>query len=142
MSMSCSEQVGIIRSQQKNIFSVEIISNSACSECHANSSCLMMDKKTKIIEVNAQSGYQIGETVSIEITNNQGLQAVLIGYFLPFLLMFLMMALAFFIFQNELIAGIVSILVLIPYYMVLFLLKKTLKKQFQFRLKKYFSNKL
>jgi len=35
--------------------------------------------------------------------------------------MFLMMALSFFIFQNELIAGVASILVLIPYYMVLFL---------------------
>jgi len=142
MSVTCSEQVGIIRSQQKNIFSVEIISSSACSACHANSSCSMMDKKTKIIEVNARSGYEIGETVCIEITSNQGLQAALIGYFLPFLLMVSTMALTFFIFQNELTAGIASILILIPYYVVLFFLKKILKQQFQFRLKKYFSNKL
>ena len=142
MSVSCSEQVGVIRSQQENIFCVEIISNSACSECHASATCTMMDRKTKMIELNAESGYEIGETVLIEIANEQGLRAVLIGYFLPFIFMILMMVVVFYIFQNELLAGMASILILIPYYAVLFFLKNKLKKQFQFRLKRYSSNKL
>src|SRR3989339_1942695 len=135
MKAACSEQVGVIRSQQENIFSVEVISSSACSECHASSACTMMDKKIKMIEVNAQSGYAVGDRVLIEITNEQGLYAVLIGYFLPFVLMVLVMVIAFAIFRNELLAGVCAILILAPYYTVIFFLKKKLTKQFQFRLK-------
>lgn len=109
----------------------------ACSECHAKSLCSIADKKEKIIEViSSDPTLKVGDRVIIYGESSIGLQAVLLAFIIPFVLIFL----ALFIFQhfieNELIAGILAILVLVPYYLILFLSNKRLKNKFQFKIKK------
>jgi len=131
------EHSGIVEQIDGDQIKVLIMQQSACSECHAKSLCSIADKKEKIIEViSSDPTLKVGDKVIIYGESSIGLQAVLLAFIIPFVLIFL----ALFIFQhfieNELIAGILAILVLVPYYLILFLSNKRLKNKFQFKIKK------
>ena len=131
------EHSGIVEQIDGDQIKVLIMQQSACSECHAKSLCSVADKKEKIIEViSSDPTLKVGDKVIIYGESSIGLQAVLLAFIIPFVLIFL----ALFIFQhfieNELIAGILAILVLVPYYLILFLSNKRLKNKFQFKIKK------
>ncbi|MBP8945059.1 MAG: SoxR reducing system RseC family protein [Paludibacteraceae bacterium] len=131
------EHSGIVEQINGEQIKVLIMQQSACSECHAKSLCSIADKKEKIIEViSSDPTLKVGDRVIIYGESSIGLQAVLLAFIIPFVLIFL----ALFIFQhfieNELIAGILAILVLVPYYLILFLSNKRLKNKFQFKIKK------
>ncbi|HRR62411.1 MAG TPA: SoxR reducing system RseC family protein [Paludibacteraceae bacterium] len=131
------EHSGIVEQIDGDQIKVLIMQQSACSECHAKSLCSIADKKEKIIEViSSDPTLKVGDKVIIYGESSIGLQAVLLAFIIPFVLIFL----ALFIFQhfieNELIAGILAILVLVPYYLILFLSNKRLNKKFQFKIKK------
>lgn len=134
------EHSGIVEQIDGEQIKVLIMQQSACSECHAKSLCSVADKKEKIIEViSSDPTLKVGDRVIIYGESSIGLQAVLLAFVIPLLLIFL----ALFIFQhfieNELMAGILSILVLVPYYLILFLSNKRLKNKFQFKIKKQVS---
>lgn len=134
------EHSGIFEQIDGEQIKVLIMQQSACSECHAKSLCSVADKKEKIIEViSSDPTLKVGDRVIIYGESSIGLQAVLLAFVIPLLLIFL----ALFIFQhfieNELMAGILSILVLVPYYLILFLSNKRLKNKFQFKIKKQVS---
>jgi sigma-E factor negative regulatory protein RseC len=131
------EHSGIVEQIDGEQIKVLIMQQSACSECHAKSLCSVVDKKEKIIEViSSDPTLKVGDRVIIYGESSIGLQAVLLAFVIPLLLIFL----ALFIFQhfieNELMAGILSILVLVLYYLILFLSNKRLKNKFQFKIKK------
>lgn len=134
------EHSGIVEQIDGEQIKVLIMQQSACSECHAKSLCSVADKKEKIIEViSSDPTLKVGDRVIIYGESSIGLQAVLLAFVIPLLLIFL----ALFIFQhfieNELMAGILSILVLVPYYFILLLSNKRLKNKFQFKIKKQVS---
>ena len=63
---------------------VRITQQSACSGCHAQSMCSASEKKDKIIEVPDRSGrFRINEEVMICGQNSMGLQAVLLAFVIP-----------------------------------------------------------
>ena len=63
---------------------VRITQQSACSGCHAQSMCSASEKKDKIIEVPDRSGrFRINEEVIICGQNSMGLQAVLLAFVIP-----------------------------------------------------------
>ena len=63
---------------------VRITQQSACSGCHAQSMCSASEKKDKIIEVPDRSGrFHVNEVVIICGQNSMGLQAVLLAFVIP-----------------------------------------------------------
>ena len=63
---------------------VRITQQSACSGCHAQSMCSASEKKDKIIEVPDRSGrFHVNEEVIICGQNSMGLQAVLLAFVIP-----------------------------------------------------------
>jgi len=131
------EHLGIVTDIRQDLVHVSFIARSACSECHAKGYCLESDSKEKSVDVIDHSqAFQIGETVNIVMKESLGYTAVLLGFGLPFIILMLVLILVQKITGNELTAGLIAIASLVPYFLLLALFKKHLKKTFAFQLEK------
>jgi sigma-E factor negative regulatory protein RseC len=114
---------------------VNIVSQSACSTCHAQGACNVSDFQDKVIEINDVSGeYKVGQQVNVVFKQSKGFAAVIWGYVIPFFLVLGTLIVTLEISGNELYAGLASLLVLIPYYITLYFFRHLLKKVFKFEL--------
>jgi sigma-E factor negative regulatory protein RseC len=136
-SSNCIEQQGIVENTDKGIVSVRISQVSACSDCHSKSSCSLFGMGEKTIEIKDESGeYHAGDRVGIAITQPMGNKAIVLGYFIPFLLVMLTLILLTLFHFKEWQAGLLALSMLIPYYILLFFSRTKLRKTFTFTLKK------
>jgi len=137
--MSAKENIthpGIIDKISSDSVFVKILAMSACSSCHAKSMCSVAEIEEKIVEVKKEDGreYQEGQNVTVAMQKSLGGKAVFLGYLLPFLLLIGVLILVLSLTGNEGIAGLSAIVVLIPYYWLLYMLRNRLKKTFSFRI--------
>lgn len=128
---------GIIDSVSDISVKVRILQVSACSGCHAKGVCSSVDQKERIIDVLPDGKtYQQGDKVSLYGKRSWGLKAVFWAFFLPFILMISSLVLLSSLQTSELLAGLFSIAILIPYFIILSLFKYQLKKNFSFTIEK------
>jgi len=128
---------GFVKRIEGNKVVVEITSASACAGCHANSACSMADMQNKEIEIDTPvQDFQTGENVEITGKETQGLKAVFLGYLFPFFIVLITLILLLSITNDEAISGIGSLVSLIPYYFILYIMRNRLKKTFTFQIKK------
>lgn len=127
---------GIVRKVEANKAEVSVQVNSACASCEIKGSCSIGESVEKLIEVDldGQEHYAKGQSVTIEMKQSQGSWALIFAYMLPFVLLFgsLVSFIALGIEQG--ISGLLSIAMLIPYYLILFLMRNFFKKKFSYRL--------
>ena len=128
---------GRIARIESDIIYIKIIAAAGCISCSASSSCSVSEIEEKIVEVPNRGGqtYTIGEAVQVVLKQGQGLSAVLIGYILPFFVLLFTLIIMLSFTDNEGVAGLVSLGMLVPYYALLYVLKNTIKRSFSFRLK-------
>ena len=120
---------GIIEKIDGGTVYVRIIQQSACSGCHAKSMCTASESKEKIIEVPDNSGkFHINEEVQLCGQSSLGLQAVLLAFVFPLIIVFAAIVTTT--------SGLTGLLLLVPYYCILYFLRDKLKKRFIFTLKK------
>lgn len=133
------EHEGIIESIESSIVNVRIVSESACSSCHAKGACSAADLQDKLIEVEVdiQDDYTTGQKVVIVGKAEQGLKASLYAYIIPTALVLISMIITYQITGKDILAGIVSLGILVPYFTIVSLTKKKFKKTFSFRLKPF-----
>jgi sigma-E factor negative regulatory protein RseC len=133
------EHSGIVERIDSEGILVKIVSQSACASCHAKGYCSSSDMEEKEVLIKDFQGiYSKGETVNVLLQPSQGMNAIMIGYVYPFLLLISLLLVLTSIGIAEMQAGIISFLVLIPYYFILFLLKDRINKKFSFSLRKTF----
>lgn len=134
-SVDAIKHDGVIKKTDDNFYYVSIIAHSACDACHSKSVCNIGTIKEEIIEVprGSASNYSIGDRVEVKMEKTLGTKAVLLGYFYPFLLLIAMLIITTSLMKNEGVAAILSLVTLIPYYLVLYYLRDRLKKTFTFR---------
>lgn len=126
---------GVIQEVSENKLTVMIVNASACSSCHAKGACLASDMKEKEIEIYRFSGeYKPGQTVNILGKTSQGYKAMFYGYVVPFILVFVTLIVSLSVTQSEGLAGLLSLVVLVPYYVVLYLFRNRLKRSFEFEI--------
>ncbi len=114
---------------------VNILSQSACSGCHAKGACTVSDFQDKVIEITDTKGvYKVGQQVTVVFKQSKGFTAVIWGYVVPFFLVLGTLIAALEITGNELYAGLLSLAILIPYYITLYFFRHLLKKVFKFEL--------
>ena len=131
------EHKGRIDSIDGNMINVSILAVSGCASCHAKGVCTAADMQEKNIEVfDVTNQYQIGEEVNVTLKQTLGFRALFLGYVLPFILVLFILIVLTLITNNEAISGIGALSVLIPYYVILFLLKDTIRKKFTFTINK------
>ena len=128
---------GIIKNVSGVDVKVEVITESACSSCEVSGSCEVSDKLQKDVDVRVPNGeFENGEIVNVVLTEQQGVLATSLGYVLPFVLILITLFLTSKYTDNELIIGLFALGILLPYYLILYLLKQQIKSKLGFRIEK------
>jgi len=133
---------GTIASIGKDHLKVRIMNVSACSACHAKSVCSVADMKEKIIEVKRHDGenYSVGDHVRVTLRKSLGAKAVLLAYVVPLCILVVSLAVLISLSLNEGLAAMIAIGLMIPYYVVLYLVRDRLKRSFDFRIQPDFQS--
>lgn len=139
--MKPNEQIkhnGIVTQILGNNVQVQIVTQSACASCHVKGSCTVSEVEEKIIDTYVENpeSYKNGDRVEVAFAQSLGIRALMLGYLLPFLLMFAVLIVSLNFTSNELFGGLVSIASLVPYYLILYLLRHKHKQQFVFLVEK------
>ncbi|NOQ27654.1 MAG: Fis family transcriptional regulator [Bacteroidales bacterium] len=131
------EHKGRIETIDGNNINVSILAMSGCASCHAKGVCTASDMQEKIVEVyDITNQYQVGEEVNVVLKQSLGFRALFLGYVLPFLLVFFILIVLTLITNNEAISGIGALSVLVPYYIILYILRNKIRKKFTFIINK------
>lgn len=132
------EHQAFVKEIKENVIIVDVLSKSACMSCQVKGVCSVSDIAEKQVEVIKESDdIHIGDKVTVFLAQTLGFKAVLLGYIAPFFIVIFVLILMLQLTNNELIAGVSSISILIPYYLILYLLKDKISKKYKFRIKKY-----
>ncbi len=131
------EHKGRIDSIDGNKINVNFLAMSGCASCHAKGVCSAADMQEKFVEVfDFTNQYKIGEEVNVTLRQSLGFRALFLGYVLPFILVLLILIILTSMTDNEAVAGLSALSVLVPYYLILFLLKDKIRKKFTFTINK------
>jgi sigma-E factor negative regulatory protein RseC len=127
---------GIIQSINGTKIAVRILAKSACSSCHAKGVCSISEVEEKIIEAESETPgkWKPGEEVMVKMEESLGRKAVLLGYILPLVILLGSIIIFLSLLKHEGLSALLSILMLVPYYLVLYLSRKRLQKEFRFRI--------
>jgi sigma-E factor negative regulatory protein RseC len=128
------EHPGLVTKVHDNYVEVMVLSQSACSSCHAKGACSMADLEEKQVNAFKVPGftYTEGQQVTVYMQKNLGNLAVLFGYIVPFLLIILMLFVFVGFGFSEGQAGLAALAILVPYYIALYLSRNKLNKTFVF----------
>ena len=113
---------------------VEIISSSACSACHASGLCGISDHTKKAIEVptRAWDRYEPGQEVDVVLKASMGHKAVWLAYVAPLLVLVAVLMALLYSGAGELAAGLGAIGGVVLYYLFLWLFRDRLRKEYVF----------
>lgn len=130
------KQKGVIHDIDDRFFYVTVESVSACASCHARGMCHIAEISEKIIEIPRTSGgdYRKGQKVEVFMKRSLGLQAVFLGYFLPFLVLIAALILLLNFIPEQGTAALISLGILALYYVILYRVRDRLKRKFIFKL--------
>lgn len=128
------EHPGLVTKVHSNYVEVTVLSQSACSSCHAKGACSMADMEEKQVKAFKISGntYTEGQQVTVYMQKNLGNLAVWYGYIVPFLLVIIMLFVLVGFGSSEGQAGLAALAILVPYYFLLYLFRNKLNKTFVF----------
>ena len=125
---------GIIESLGAEGCTVRILQASACSSCSARQLCRSSESKEKLVEVKGHyPTLHVGDRVMLVGFVRQGLQASVLAYVVPLIIMLVVLFLVTHHYGEKL-GALAALLALALYYGVLFLLKDKLAGQFSFRI--------
>ena len=127
---------GVVDSIDGQDIIVRITQSSACGGCQARNICRAAGSKEKLVEVRCADAdsFDVGQTVTVAGAESLGLKAVTFAFGLPLLLLLAALVTAVAVAGSEKVAAIAALGILVPYYVVLFLLRDRIKKDFQFRI--------
>lgn len=110
---------------------VQIESVSACAACHAKGMCTLSDKEEKLIDIESPKAVEkkVGDVVTVVVTQKRGMQAVVLAYILPAVVVILSLV-GFLNIVSELMAIILSLLSLAAYYIILYLFRSKIGSKF------------
>lgn len=117
--------------------SVEIISSSACSQCHAKGLCGFSEEESKVVMVptSPYTERKVGDTVTLALKQTMGLKAVWISYVIPLMILMILVLSLSSVIDNEVWTGLTAIGGVALYYLVIWLLRDKLKNEFVFYIK-------
>ena len=118
---------------------VRITQRAACSECKASAHCHISEQKEKMVDVNHVMDvgkYHVGETVTLTFAEQTGMRAVMMAFVIPFLILVAAVFVCSRFTDSEPVMAITGLLFLLPYYIILYLLRDRLKEKFTFYVQK------
>lgn len=122
---------GVVSQIKGRSIIVSLDENVHCESCSAKAVCGISDSASKEVEVDDPNrSFKLNESVEVVLKKNIGHKAIFWAYIFPFILM-LSTLLITSLFFAEWIAGLLSIFILMPYYMTVYALKDYFKKTFR-----------
>jgi len=127
---------GVVDSIDGQTVIVRITQSSACGGCQVRNICRAAESKDKLVDIHtADAGqFEPGQAVTVAGAESLGMKAVAFAFGLPLLLLIAALVTAIAVTGSEKVAAIAALGILVPYYLVLFLLRDRIKKDFQFRI--------
>lgn len=136
MSETTFTQKGVIEQIASNAITVRIDCKSACSACHSKDICLSTERATKHVTVAPDgNSYTLGQSVTLYGEKQLAFKALFWGYLCPMLMVIATLIINIKIGMSESRAGIFALLVLVPYYLLLYALRDHFKRKFIFKIK-------
>ena len=131
------EHEGTIASISGDTMIVRIVASSACAGCAAKDRCNPSENQNKDIRIKSFSGeFVSGEKVKVLIQKSLGFRALFIGYLLPFIIVLITLIVTYQLTGNEPVSGLMSLLILAPYYVTIKIFNHKIDKTFGFTVKK------
>jgi sigma-E factor negative regulatory protein RseC len=130
---------GIITAIDIDYITVEIINKSACSSCHAKGVCTLGDVKVKEVDVEntGYQTYQVGEKVNLLLKRTLGYRALWLSYLVPLLILLVLLISLSTVGFSELAVGLSIIGAISLYYIIIWLFRDKLKREFVFTIEKF-----
>lgn len=132
------KHAGVVDEVEGECVRVRILQSSACSACKVAAHCNASETKEKIIDVMDAdaSHYQKGDQVMVVADTAVGFRASLYGYLLPLILMVVTLVGVLAATHSEGLAALSALGILIPYYVLLFLMRNKLRNRLSFTLER------
>lgn len=129
------QHTGVVKAIGKSTVEVNIQNRSACSGCHAKSTCGMSESVVKTINA-PRPDFDIkpGDLVCVEASLKQGFYAVAVAYIAPIFLIVAILILGSCMEWSETISALASILILVPYFFILYLCRNKIGKRISFEI--------
>ena len=120
------------------VTTVEIVSESACSACHAKGVCGVSSAKIKHVSVptSGWDSHAPGDEVTLVLKASMGHKAVAVAYGIPLVLLVAVLALLTLLGFSELTAGLSAISAVGAYYLCIWLFRGRLRNEYTFNIKK------
>lgn len=114
---------------------VRILQTSACAACKAAGFCNASESKEKLVDVYSFDGaVKKGDTVVVAASTNVVGRALLLGFGLPFAVLMSALFLMMYFTHAEGLSALSALASLIPYYLVLYLLRNRIKRKMVFEI--------
>lgn len=132
------KHAGVVDGVEGECVRVRILQSSACSACKVAAHCNASETKEKIIDVMDAdaSHYQKDDQVMVVADTAVGFRASLYGYLLPLILMVVTLVGVLAATHSEGLAAVSALGILIPYYVLLFLMRNKLRNRLSFTLER------
>lgn len=127
---------GIITRIETDSVHVRIRQSSACASCKVAAHCNAAETKEKVIEIRGKHGdqYKVGQQVTVSTTPRIGIMASVYVYAIPLVLMVGVIILITALTGDELTAACCGLAVLLPYYLLIYLLRDLISQQVYFEI--------
>ncbi len=122
---------------------VSIVSESACGSCGMKRACGMSESREKTVTVYTPDwkNYQIGEAVTVSMTQGMGTRALLYVYALPVVVVLAALVVLIQCGVPELVSGLAALGILILYYAGVYLLRHRIEREIRFEIRKIENNR-
>ena len=127
---------GVITKIGDDTLEIKIVAQSACAACHAKSACTMSDQAEKVLIIPKPEGqnFHLFQKVKVVMAVGQGNKAAILAYLVPILVLLAALFMCLGLGLSEGLSALLSIVALIPYYIVLYSQRDKLKKKFEYRI--------
>jgi len=125
---------GIVTKITDDELEIKILAQSACAACHAKSACGMGEQAEKILTVPRPQGqdFSLNQKVNVKMAIGQGNKAAVLAYLIPIILLLAVLFVCLGLGLSEGLSALISIVALIPYYIILYLKRDKLKQKFEY----------
>ena len=125
---------GIVTKITDDELEIKILAQSACAACHAKSACGMGEQAEKILTVPRPTNkdFALNQKVNVKMAIGQGNKAAVLAYLIPIILLLAVLFVCLGLGLSEGLSALISIVALIPYYIVLYMKRNKLKRQFDY----------
>ena len=126
---------GIVESIREGCVQVRILQTSACAACKVAGHCHASESKEKIVDVlnvRDTSRLKVGDNVTVCASRHVANRALLLGFGLPLLLLVSVLLIALKLLTDEGLAALTALLALVPYYVLLYLLRDRIRQKMAF----------